>query len=290
MSGLEVAGLILGRLPLVISALEYYQSSLSILKYRSEKSEIREVEHSLKYRQTLFHTTVELLLHQFLEPAEIQELLSDPTGSKWQNKSVDLALRESIGHDEYILFSDTTKQLFEALSSLQESLRKITDGSKANRLLSRSNLRWALSKDTTRDAVNKIEGQTEILRTLVLYSSLPKPHEIRQVIQNIKTAIKGVPEFEDLTRNLQHFTSCTICIPPDADVDVRSLYSVESEVSCSGFPTLEFTDTPMSRSTARSQASVICHYRYRRSMTRRGTRRRKRCSIPAPQPVRSRLP
>ncbi|KAI0885178.1 uncharacterized protein GGS22DRAFT_162974 [Annulohypoxylon maeteangense] len=227
MSGVELSGLILGGLPLVIAALEFYQTSISRRKYRTTKSDILKIEQSLKYHQVLLRSTLKSLLRQSLPESEIEELLENPTGSKWQDKEIESSLRESLGPRGYIVFSETTGELFETVSSLQKSLRTIAApvGLEGFRLLPRS---YRLS-DTTK-AIQRLEKHNERLRQLV--ENLPKTRG--QVIENISEAFTNAGGIQEIARVLEDIANARSRIPPGADDDVHSMYSVESEIGDEG--------------------------------------------------------
>jgi hypothetical protein len=229
MSGFEAASLILGAIPLVISSLEHYKQGISV--FRQASLEIERIEAELKFQQIVFQQTLQVLLHRTLPESELRELLSDRRSSKWQSEEVESGLKKSLGDDGYTIFMDSVSQLFDTVSSLEKSLRNITDGSKGNRSISRSSLRWALRKDKTRESLHDLERQTMRLTHLVEYATLSKTFETTQAIVNINKSLVKISEVQKVAQNVEDLTTGAIGTAQDADGDAQSTYSVESEVS-----------------------------------------------------------
>lgn len=238
MSGTEAVGLVLGAIPLIVSALEHFKQGTSVVKnYRQASLEIERIEAELKFQQTILQQTLKVLLLRTLPESELHELLSDLRSSKWQSEEVELGLKKSLGDDGYTIFVDSVSQLFDTVSSLEKSLRNITDDSKGNRFISRSSLRWAFRKDKTRESLYDLERQRMRLTHLVGFATLTKTFETTQAIENISRALVEISEVQKVAQNVEDLTTGAIGAAQDADDDAQSTYSVESEVSrvdCSG--------------------------------------------------------
>ncbi|KAK3401310.1 hypothetical protein B0T20DRAFT_503904 [Sordaria brevicollis] len=82
MSGIEVAGLVLGVLPVVIQALNGYRSILSSI--RNVESDIQALILGLETERVRLRTSCELLLEGIVPAKEIDDLLEDPFSEKWK--------------------------------------------------------------------------------------------------------------------------------------------------------------------------------------------------------------
>ena len=88
MSGLEIAGVLLGAFPLIISGLEHWRD---VAKVRGFWRHIRK-EHTVCAREIQFHAILykrnlrNLLSPIVSEPSQLDSLLSDPGGPGWQSK------------------------------------------------------------------------------------------------------------------------------------------------------------------------------------------------------------
>jgi hypothetical protein len=231
MSGIEAIGLILRAIPLAISSLEQYKQGTSVFRfYRQARLEIEGIKAELEVQQIILLQTLEVLLYGTLPESELLELLSDRRSSKWQSEEVESGLKKSLGNDGYTIFMKSVSQLFDTVSSLEKSLRNITDGSKGNRFISRGSLRWALRKDKTRESLYDLEKQTYRLTHLVEYATSSKTFETTQAIGNINISLMKISEVQKVAQNVEDLTTGAIGTAQDADDDAQSTYSVESEV------------------------------------------------------------
>jgi hypothetical protein len=237
MSSAQVVGLVLGAIPLVISGLEHYKNTVSVIAASSQhaKLEIEQIKEELVYQRLLLQDTLKVLLPK----ADLHEFLSDPTSSKWQSEEIESLLRQSLG-DEYSIFASLVSRLFDAVSSVENSLRNITDPSKSNRSISLSSLRWALSsRNKTRQSLHELEFQNQMLRALAQTAAATKTTKTRQrsdiisstqAIQNIHTSLKTFLEVQEVAQNVENLISGATGAAQDDDDDLQSVYSVESEV------------------------------------------------------------
>lgn len=92
MSGLEVAGLVLGSLPLLISALEHYAEGVGTIKRMIRyKGEVKILQRELKVEYDLFCNTLEQLLDGIV--ASPGPFLDDPFGHLWKDADFDKKLQ-----------------------------------------------------------------------------------------------------------------------------------------------------------------------------------------------------
>jgi hypothetical protein len=105
MSGLEVAGVVLGALPLVISALEHYAEGIQTAKrYWRYKSELRSLILQIKTEREIFLNTLEQLLGGVVRIEHMTDFLSNPGGKAWSDANVDLKLQQRLrnAHKVYL--------------------------------------------------------------------------------------------------------------------------------------------------------------------------------------------
>lgn len=102
MSGVEVIGLVLGGLPLVISAAEHYKKGFEPLaRWKRFKFVFREFINSVDIQRQMFQLVMKkLLIRVQLEPEEKQRLLTIPDYEGWHRSDVVEALRLRLG-DSY---------------------------------------------------------------------------------------------------------------------------------------------------------------------------------------------
>ncbi|KAF4458841.1 hypothetical protein FALBO_14412 [Fusarium albosuccineum] len=94
-SGFEVAGIVLGSLPLLISAIENYESNLDrATAFFKWKDELATALRKLWYQRSLFEMTLRNILKDIASGPEIEEMIADPRHELW--KSPDLT--QSLEH------------------------------------------------------------------------------------------------------------------------------------------------------------------------------------------------
>ena len=91
MSGVEVAGLLLGAFPLIISAMEHYRKSAEVYHNWWEfKREYRKSINDIKFQEMAFKSNVEsLLLPLMVDEDEATALVADPGGIKWKDPALE---------------------------------------------------------------------------------------------------------------------------------------------------------------------------------------------------------
>ena len=109
MSGFEVAGIILGALPLLIPAIENIRQSLSTRKYDQQ---LQSLVRNLKTEQVKLQNVCEKLLDGLVPPSQIQAMISQPVGDLWQDKETARKIRARLwDHDSYDAFETTTRSI-----------------------------------------------------------------------------------------------------------------------------------------------------------------------------------
>ena len=96
MSGIEVAGLILGAFPLVISALKKHQEAAVVFGEWWEISRsYKECLRIVSVEQSMFDRNLKVLLAPILyDHSTLDELLADPFGVQWRSESLAASLED----------------------------------------------------------------------------------------------------------------------------------------------------------------------------------------------------
>jgi hypothetical protein len=130
MSGLEVAGIVLGALPLIIFALENLRDGASrlgrLISFNAEYSKTwGEVEdEELMYRLQLKRLLKPLVRDDILTDDDLEALLLDPSADSWKEPDLDNALKARLGesYDRYIAnVEDIQTLVWEILRPLVQS-------------------------------------------------------------------------------------------------------------------------------------------------------------------------
>ena len=87
MSGFEVAGIVLGSIPLVIAALEHCGQGLwTLQRWRKYQRELRSLTRNLETERVKLQNVCEKLLIGLVPPAMIESMIDDPMGDLWKDK------------------------------------------------------------------------------------------------------------------------------------------------------------------------------------------------------------
>lgn len=123
MSGIEVAGLVLGAFPLMISALEHFRETAEVLEgWWKIKCEYRKCMRNLKYHKLAFEENLEeLLLPLVADEDKLQLLLKEPGGPAWKDQELEDTLRERMPKT-YSSYSDTIEMMLETVEELDDAL------------------------------------------------------------------------------------------------------------------------------------------------------------------------
>lgn len=96
MSGFEVLGVVLGTIPLIISAVEHYQEGLhTVRRWRSYEAELQSLKRKLGNENAIFINTCQQLLSGIVGSVEHEKLIEEPFGAFWANTDISdqIALR-----------------------------------------------------------------------------------------------------------------------------------------------------------------------------------------------------
>lgn len=123
MSGFEVVGVVLGAVPLLISALEHYSDGIEII---GEMLEYREVVQDLVCSFDTATARFRLTCERLLAPLALPEttllaLLEDPESKAWEEEDLSAQLRKRLG-TSYRPYSSSVKRLMKRVNKFAEKL------------------------------------------------------------------------------------------------------------------------------------------------------------------------
>jgi hypothetical protein len=122
MSGLEVVGIVLGAVPLVISALEHYAEGVKAIRViRHAAQEFRAVARKLDAEHMIFRNTLAILLNDCtgIEAATVRSLMDDVRGEEWRKPNVKAALERRLG--------ESMQSYFKHIQSISDTLEDFQD-------------------------------------------------------------------------------------------------------------------------------------------------------------------
>lgn len=125
MSGIEIAGLVLGIVPIVVEILKSYRTTKECLgTFRRYGEVIQDVQLRYSVAAASFTNDCQLLLKTVVDDAcELPEMLKDPQHSGWQEPQLEARFRSFLEHD-YTLFEHMMTRIREVLRDTQAALMK----------------------------------------------------------------------------------------------------------------------------------------------------------------------
>ncbi len=128
MAGIEVAGLILGGIPLVISAMEHYADTVSTLgRYRRYKLELETLINILETERVKLMNTFEKLLVGIVPNGKIENIIENPFGKSWKDDEVHAKIRERLW-ESFTVFEKTVNNVHAAIQEMKSRLGLQPDG------------------------------------------------------------------------------------------------------------------------------------------------------------------
>ncbi|KAE9372484.1 hypothetical protein N431DRAFT_483268 [Stipitochalara longipes BDJ] len=126
MSGIEVVGLLLGVIPLVISAMEHYKEGIDIITdIRNYRSTLKSLKTKLSIQEELYRGTLQRLLLSELSPLEVHALFPEPgvkgSSASWGTKDIEDKLRRKLGV-KYDIFMAVVADMNRIMEELMEKL------------------------------------------------------------------------------------------------------------------------------------------------------------------------
>lgn len=122
MSGLEVVGVVLGSIPLIISALEHYRDGVStIQRWRKYERERQSLVRSLKTERVKMHNICEKLLVGLVAPSQVQDMIQNPFGQLWQEEAVMRKIRARL-EESIEVFGSIVEDMKDAILEMMRRL------------------------------------------------------------------------------------------------------------------------------------------------------------------------
>ncbi|KAF2801194.1 hypothetical protein K505DRAFT_412465 [Melanomma pulvis-pyrius CBS 109.77] len=173
MSGLEIAGVILGSIPLLIVALEHYMEGVdTVRRYVKYKHELASLHRRLVVEQNMFINTCDLLLSGLVPLNEVSLYLQNPGGAAWKKPEVDASLKARLQRS-YKSYFDTIQDLNDAVEEFKKRLKLDPDLGKVQNpdigVFEQEKRRLALSlrKSTYDGLLTRIEKDNFVLSRLL---------------------------------------------------------------------------------------------------------------------------
>ncbi|KAH8775529.1 hypothetical protein F5883DRAFT_546234 [Diaporthe sp. PMI_573] len=120
---MEVAGLVLGVIPLVIKALDTYKTILSSTK--SAQRDLGDMINILRAEQQILQNTCQILLKDIVPNSELDAITADPFGPAWKRYDMEINMRL---YRSSSVFEHTVTGMKKAVDELQQKLAVTENG------------------------------------------------------------------------------------------------------------------------------------------------------------------
>ncbi|KAJ5024205.1 hypothetical protein J3E72DRAFT_387566 [Bipolaris maydis] len=123
MSGLEVAGIVLGAFPLLISGIEHWRDVAKVGGfYWRIRKEYTKCQRDIQFHEIVYKNNLKELLFPLLHDVdEVGKLIANPGGLKWSDKALQKQLERRL-KESYQLYLDTMAEMNEIAEELKKEL------------------------------------------------------------------------------------------------------------------------------------------------------------------------
>ncbi|KAH7165847.1 hypothetical protein EDB81DRAFT_680092 [Dactylonectria macrodidyma] len=119
MSGIEAVGIVLGTIPLLVTALEAYCGFMR--DWGKAHSELRSLNRQLTTEQAKLYNVCNQLISDVVPQRDIEPMLKDPFGPLWQIEETNAKIRRRLW-SSYSPFEETVVEVKEVLDSVMQRL------------------------------------------------------------------------------------------------------------------------------------------------------------------------
>ncbi|EAT91360.1 hypothetical protein SNOG_01711 [Parastagonospora nodorum SN15] len=128
MSGIEVAGIVLGAIPIILAGLQFYIEGISVTRrYRKYEDGIKDLVRQLGTEYAIYANSVKLVLNGVVKQKDIALFLAKPTSEQWKDPNFEATLQERLG-TSYDSFVSSMQQLAAIVERFKKLLRLDASG------------------------------------------------------------------------------------------------------------------------------------------------------------------
>ncbi|EPE36148.1 hypothetical protein GLAREA_05486 [Glarea lozoyensis ATCC 20868] len=249
-TGVETAGLILGSLPLIISALEHYAEGVgTIEKWWRYKRELASLKRVLGAEYDRFLNTLEELLVGLVPDTALADMLKMPGGPGWADAELSRKLQNRL-RNSYRSYVETINDFNEVVTDLKSKLELDPDGKVCQRTSPWSvahaspqprwtdsrtykreykRIKFSLSKSAYEDLMRRVDKDNGILANLTHQSLRLEPVRQRRMTRGVAEFDRIRSQAESLYRGLKKNLCCTCQTPHHANLRLEARTSPNRE-------------------------------------------------------------
>ncbi|KAG7291261.1 hypothetical protein NEMBOFW57_001273 [Staphylotrichum longicolle] len=164
MSGFEIAGVILGSLPLLIPAIEHVRKGLSTRRYDQQ---LQSLVRNLNAERVKLQNVCEKLLDGLVPPSQIRLMISEPLGDLWRDEDTARKIRARLwDKDSYEAFETAIQSISTSVEDLATKIN--TQRERQASLLKRG--AFALQRTSYTETLTELKDNISNLVTLTSQS------------------------------------------------------------------------------------------------------------------------
>ncbi|KAK3990926.1 hypothetical protein QBC44DRAFT_224711, partial [Cladorrhinum sp. PSN332] len=202
MSGFEVAGVVLGSIPLVISALEHYSNGITILqRWRKYRRELDSLIRKLKLERAKLLNICEKLLDGLVPLSQFKIMITNPESDLWKDHEIQSRIRMRLP-GTYDLFLET---LLVVNTAIQDMAKRLDSQNGGNPSFLRRGI-FVLKRSTYGDLLETIQDGITNLETLTSQNMELEPARRVRSQFNLMWLLRGVSQ--SLYRALNASLAC----------------------------------------------------------------------------------
>ncbi|KAL9580258.1 MAG: hypothetical protein Q9203_006375 [Teloschistes exilis] len=233
MSGIEIAGLVLGAIPLVISALEHYEDIIGPTKtFFKFQGELDCAIRELRNQHTLFEQSIEVLLRPITTDQQLSEMIDNTKSKLWQDPDIEQELRSNLG-TAYASYMRTVSDIQMIMIGIAMKLDNVHGVENLNR--------DGLEAIISQHAAAKVDGKLQRFEISMRVKFTMKKKRIKRSLEELQRYIDTIDKFQvkaDMIATADELYKSDGCFMFTLAIDVirenaKKLYNVLLETWCS---------------------------------------------------------
>ncbi|KAL8855863.1 MAG: hypothetical protein Q9178_007483 [Gyalolechia marmorata] len=232
LSGLEIPALVLGAIPLVISALEHYEEIIGPAKaFVRFHGELDRAIRELRNQHTLFEQCIELLLRPVTTDEELSEMIDNTKSNLWQDPAIKQQLRRNLGkaYPSYMATIDDIQKVMIGIAMKLDNVRGVEK-------LNRDGLQAIINQH----AAAKVDGKLQRFEISRRVKFTMKKKKIKESLGELQRHIEILDKFQV---KADKFTAAEVLYKSDGGLtftlpvgsirqNAKNLYKVLSKTWC----------------------------------------------------------
>ncbi|KAJ2983179.1 hypothetical protein NUW58_g6293 [Xylaria curta] len=199
MSGFEVIGVVLGSIPLLISALEHYERGIKTIQIVRRRAKVmHSLATALSTEQTILRNTCETLLGGIIDPKHMKPLLAEPFGPLWKNPDIEALVEQRLDHtlNDFkalaLSMNEAVEEIRSKLSLGSDFELKIDDGAIGKKDIIKIAIQFSTHEDSLKRLAD-INQKLDLLMTGNLrneaYRKVCIPEKLFNLLQTVSRGI-----------------------------------------------------------------------------------------------------